>query len=259
MARMEDAVAPLVERIRSTRSIRWLTVANKRQLALFVAAQKLRTPAAKAQQEAVGDLIRNFIVRNGGNPEDMEGYRSLDEQGTKAFWGDFYITETPKVAVHIQTKDWFLFEPSPGRSFYISDAPVTLSNHVETPGRGNLGVSSLGIQIHIPISSNLTLAFFCRSLRKELERERKRILRRRRKGILDNKIEHALSEAALIERAYRTGRPITCKPENVDFLNSLQVSSSERFLYSSDGEFDLALEMVTTHPVNRTGRRPISG
>jgi hypothetical protein len=44
------------------------------------------------------------------------------------------------------------------------------------------------------------------------------------------------------------GEPIDHQPENVTNVNSLQVRSSERYLYCSADSFDLAREMLRKHP-----------
>lgn len=258
MGRMEDVVAPMVDKLRRTRSIRWLTKVDRRHLALFVAAQKLRTPAALAQQKAIDDLLQERLLESGASLDSVSGYRPLQPGEEKAFWGEFYVTEAPKIATHLQMKDWMLLEPESGTDrFYISDAPVSLFNDVETPFRGNLGVACEGIQIHLPVSDTLTLAMLCPTIVRDMVRGRNRARKMLSQGIGEaGALLKATKEAKIILEAVRNGRPLKCAPENVTHLNSLQVSGSERFIYSSNGSFDLVTEMITTHPINRVGRRP---
>lgn len=254
MGRMEDAVSPLIERIRTTRSIKWLGSVGRRHVALFAAAQMLRTPAALAKQKAIDDLLQEGISRRGADPHNIDGYKPLEPGDEKRFWAEMYMTETPKIAAHLQMKDWALFDAG-NADFYMSDAPVTMFNHIERPGRGNLGVACEGIQVHLPLDRKLTLAFVCPTIRRELKSAKRAAARN---SFLSDHAERqeAFSKANEIIRAVQTGRPLPFDPENVTFLNSLQVSNSERFVYSADGDFDLAAEMVTSHPINRTGRRP---
>lgn len=253
MGQMEDAVSPLVERLRATRSLKWLGAAGRRKVALFTAAQMLRTPAALAKHKAIDDLLKEGLSRRGGDPYNVEGYEPFAPGDEKNFWGEIYMTETPKIATHLLMKDWMLFDSS-SSEFYMSDAPVTLFNHVERPGRGNLGVACEGIQIHLPLARNLTLALVCPTIRRELKSAKRSAARNPFLGNAEK--QNAFSKADEIIRAVDTGRPLQSAPENVIFLNSLQVSNSERFVYSTSGDFELATEMVTTHPINRTGRRP---
>lgn len=254
MGRMEDAVSPLIERIRRARSIRWLDAAGRRHVALFAAAQMLRTPAALAKQKAIEDLLKDFLASHDADPYMIEGYEPLLSGDEKKLWGDVYMTETPKIATHLQMKDWVLFDAGTA-DFYMSDAPVTMFNHVERPGRGNLGVACEGIQVHLPLDRKLTLGFVCPTIRRELKSS-KRAAARNRFLSAHAERQDSFSKANEIIRAVDTGRPLSFSSENTTFLNSLQVSNSERFVYSFDGNFDLAIEMVTTHPINRTGRRP---
>src|SRR4029453_17497765 len=75
------------------------------------------------------------------------------------------LAEPNEIPIHILDKTWLLFETDAATPFYISDNPVAMQNLVERrgPGRGNLGLSVRGIEIYLPISSLMTLGFFCRS------------------------------------------------------------------------------------------------
>ena len=68
---------------------------------------------------------------------------------------------------------------------------------------------NFGIEIHLPISPSLTLCLFCEKLFKN-------------RGYYKNYIEN-----------------LACEPENAENLNSLQISYSQRFIFSHKNEFDL--------------------
>lgn len=53
-----------------------------------------------------------------------------------------------------------------------------------------------------------------------------------------------------------TGRTtLQLDAENVKYHNSLQVISAERFIFSLHDEFDMAREMLASHPTLKTGPR----
>jgi hypothetical protein len=53
------------------------------------------------------------------------------------------------------------------------------------------------------------------------------------------------------------GTPLFSQPENVLFFNSLQISTAERFVFSSNPDFTLAEDMISKHPELRHGRRVV--
>ena len=55
--------------------------------------------------------------------------------------------------------------------------------------------------------------------------------------------------------AITRGRPLASQPENVLFFNSLQISSAERFVFSSNPDFSVAEDMIAKNPKLRHGRR----
>lgn len=59
---------------------------------------------------------------------------------------------------------------------------------------------------------------------------------------------------AILE-ALQTGEPLRSNPENVEFFNSLQISTAERFVFSSTEDFSIVKEMIQTNPELRHGRR----
>ena len=73
---------------------------------------------------------------------------------------------------------------------YISDNPIGLQSLVEeaTPLYGNLGLGVTGIEVYLPISSALSLAFYCRSheqvIREAVDRMRSALGRSKRRRAL---------------------------------------------------------------------------
>ena len=55
--------------------------------------------------------------------------------------------------------------------------------------------------------------------------------------------------------AVETGCPARMEPENVEFLNSLQVTNAERFLFSANDNFSLVTSIISAHPNLRVGSR----
>jgi hypothetical protein len=56
--------------------------------------------------------------------------------------------------------------------------------------------------------------------------------------------------------AYKKGLPIETTSENTKFLNSLQVTFSEQYIYCEENKFGLITQMVKSDENYRTGLRP---
>ncbi len=56
-------------------------------------------------------------------------------------------------------------------------------------------------------------------------------------------------------RAYGSGSPITQTADNVRFLNSLQVSFSEQYVFCEKDNFSLINEMINDSETYKTGPR----
>ncbi|MBL0742626.1 DUF4238 domain-containing protein [Chryseolinea lacunae] len=125
---------------------------------------------------------------------------------TKELWLD-QIYDAPEYADLLKRKNWVLHVCK--RNFFLSDNPVVFSNHKNPPGiRGTLGINCDGIEIYLPLTDSLILAVLCERVYKDL------------KGTYNVPDAH------------------------LDYYNSLQVSRSDRFIFSSTGNFDLAFDML---------------
>jgi hypothetical protein len=84
-------------------------------------------------------------------------------------------------------KEWVLFDAPKGGSMYISDNPVALQNEVDHGPYGNLGLAVRGSEIHVPLSSALTIGLLCPTLIEPFRRsaENFRLLDRRSPGAID--------------------------------------------------------------------------
>lgn len=150
---------------------------------------------------------------------------------------------------HLLDKVWILYESK--NQFFISDNPVGLHNTVnQSRIVGTLGLAVRGIEVYFPLSPQFTLGLLCRETFNDFaayfDQNRKR---------LDDlgRFEHRN-----FVNAVRRKLPVACIPDTVLFMNSLQVSFAERFLFSNRGNFSLAIEM-TKDPNLRRGPRPSIG
>src|SRR5208283_5551167 len=105
-----------------------------------------------------------FGQSTGSRMEDIEGWSPLTEDTLKML----HLRDLPRkigtFAEVIGKKDIFLVRAAQGRTFYIGDNPVVRHNSLDFGPYGNLGFDQKGIQIHLPLSAELTLCAYCPSI-----------------------------------------------------------------------------------------------
>jgi hypothetical protein len=149
-------------------------------------------------------------------------------------------------------KDWVLMKTDSPSLYFIGDHPLVMYNSLDFALHGNLGLTVQGVEIYFPLSPNLALGMMCASHAREF---REGLQRMSQSDLSDPGRQKGISVARDFIRAVESGEPALMDPENVDFLNSLQIARSERFLFSHDGNFALAEKMIADHPQARHGAR----
>jgi hypothetical protein len=124
---------------------------------------------------------------------------------SKHLW--FSMFEDVKIfSKFISNKIWFLGKSD--RLFFSSDNPVVLQNVTDqNPFRGNLGFDSYGIEIYLPLNDSLILCMYC-----------EKTLNIENDSIIDFNYQNVLN------------------------VNSLQYFQSERFVISSQNNFEMIKE-----------------
>ena len=251
LSKLESEAAVLIGRIISERNIGWLSDENRALLATFVVVQMNRGPHTRERFISMDKGLRRVLGERFGLATESHPLMTTEGAKQAALTS---LTESDRYAEHILKKTWLLFETSAETPFYISDNPVALQNEDKGRGpmRGNLGLAVHGIQIYLPISSTLTLAFFCRSheimIRNGVNRIRTSI-------VTDSSFPLDFGPLLDWMRAFRQGTPLGSKPDNVVNHNSLQVMQAERFVFSSRLDFALVEDMINEEPRFGVGPR----
>ncbi|PYR30369.1 MAG: hypothetical protein DMF90_27830 [Acidobacteria bacterium] len=252
LSKLETQAGTVIDRIIGARSLGVLSDDDRGLLAVFVSTQMQRSPNPRQSMLAMNQELRRvlkgrFGIEDGDFPE-------LTAEEAKAMTMKS-LTEPQKFAEHILNKAWLMFETSSAHPFFIGDSPVTLQNNTQPKGplRGNLGLAVRGIEIYLPISSTLTLAFFCRSheemIRDGVERMRTTMVR-------DPGHPMGFGDLLNWRRVFRTGVAMPSSPDNVLNHNSLQVRHAERYVFSSQPDCELVESMIADDARFRVGPRP---
>jgi len=243
---LEEWSAPIIQSIRAKKTLRHLGEAEKRWLASFVAVQQVRTVHQRAVLDHINKSLVNVLRETGADPNSLvEGFHEMT---------DFEVREHTNASMkglafdllpYVLKKDWILFSAAHSTEFWIADHPVTLANNLN-PGdgfRGTLGFGVPGIEIYLPLSSDLMLGCLCPTIQALMFAS----LQKQVPGV---------PRADEYLKAFAGLTTLQLQPENVEYHNSLQVLYAERFIYSEHGAFGMAREMISCDESLRKGRRP---
>lgn len=247
---------------------------QKAGLAMFLAFQFLRTKAHRDQWQVMEDEIVKLVEGSGGKMQDVQGWEAWQPATEDSLKQEHLMSiqgQLGEVAHLLAAKDFVLAEPYPGTSFYLGDNPVVRANSVDHGLYGKLGLACEGIEIYMPLASDLLLCAWCPSIldqiRASLENGRRdaqaQALRRVMSGSMDaaamkrsmDDFElRVRDQADLLSRAAH-GHPVNSAASNMDYYNGLQTTWAYRYVISQDGDFDFARRVNRENPQLRRGRR----
>lgn len=250
-ARAGTVIAGIIER----RTLDWMTVEQMRDLASFATLQYLRSPTVRQIIHAAANGLRESVrSKIRGREEDKD--RMLDAAGLPALSEDQAATEhlrmvsqLPDYFPHFVKKAWMLQEAPAAHPLMIGDAPVSVSNfgpRGESFHRGS-GISSRYAEISLPLAPSLNLSLVCPTAMEAAEQEWER------RWVTPT---HRILRTWQSRRALMGGPGVPLESEHVLHLNSRQVRGASRFVYSREGSFELAREMIARDPSLRYSPKP---
>jgi Protein of unknown function (DUF4238) len=252
LAELESVCSPIVEDIIRQECIDAISLRDRTLLCLFASVQKLRTNKQREEFEQLNRFISESFKSKGIDPnKDVENFKELSrEEIINASIRNLHSLGAD-LAQYFINKEIRLVKAPDNEEFYISDHPITLYNHFPRGGRGNLGLGLRGIEIQFPISPKLCLDFFCSET---VSRLRLAVAHYKVMKLAGVALPPSLPEREGLLADFDSKTTKILKPENVEFNNSLQVLQSSRFIYSHNGKFDLAIDMLKTNPELRQPR-----
>jgi hypothetical protein len=231
----------------------------------------LRTKASRVSFAEIGAKMADKIQAMGHRIEDIPGWEPQTEDTLKRGTLMAIRDALPSYAEIIALKEFRLAEVAPGRSFYLGDNPVCMHNARTFGPYGNLGLAVPGIEIYLPLSSNLMLCAFCPSIlaevRKKYDEKKHEITSLLLGYVMAGTISAATMktemeswrESLKLETEFMdastSGMPMSSDMENMDFYNSLQTANSYRYVVCQQSDFDLARRHNKEFPHFRKGRK----
>lgn len=254
LGQLEGQAKSVINTILEADSLLALADEQRQILASFLAVQLTRTKTFREEWNAFPRMLREHLERNGDHvapgSQAEELLREVQENDSKEQTARIVFNAPSTYASHFLDKDWVLAATSRKHPFLLSDNPLARQNMIDRPHRGNLGLATPGIEIYLPLSPIRALAMWCPTLTELVHRGALSAARRQDaseapdpEGLL------AMSDSLL------TGKPVQYSAANVENFNSLQVVWSERYIFSTLNDFQLAHEMLGAHPNLRQGPR----
>lgn len=252
LSNLEAQAKSVIQSILDADSLAHLTDEQRYILASFFSVQMTRTRTFREEWNAFPRLLREHLERNGDTVEPGSQVEQLladfPENDSKEQTARIIYTAPETYAAHFLAKDWVVAATK--GSVPLSDNPLTRQNLIDRPHRGNLGLLTPGIEIYFPLTPTRAIAMFCVELTGIVHSTANDL---RGTGSLAGMREpHA---ALAMSDALRSEGVAHFTAENVENFNSLQISWSERYVFSSTDDFALADSMLADHPVLRSGPR----
>jgi uncharacterized protein DUF4238 len=256
LADLEARAAAILEGVIRAESLHLLSPDDRVLLAIFFAVQFTRTRQIRESMLSMSQQLSDWLRGMGIDPERVEGFKALDEEAAKLMAMKMTDESRLEFAPHFLLKTWILIRNATEDPFLLSDNPVALHNSRPANFYGNLGLTSPGIEIHIPLTPRLGFNLLCPSFEEEVRRGYAVLHQLKKVSVPEftrHKDSFAFTESFIA--AVDEGKPLDLKPENVLRENSLQVRSGERWLFSRKPDFQLAIEMLEKHPELARGPR----
>lgn len=267
IGKIEGLVLPVYREVLSSRRLTGAPE-ERANLAFLIGFQLLRTRSTRDQFAQIDDILADKLAQSGQTLSDIEGYVPLSEQRLKMQHIQMLKSSLPSITGHLVTKQMLLLEAPAGRSFYLGDNPVCLHNgRPPDPLFGNLGLAVQGIEIYLPLSSDLMLAAYCPSLLTEMDdnrlKGRAELARALLVAVASNQItaeqmadqlsgfDADTAPATDMLTKVAAGEPILLQEENMDFCNSLQMQFAREFVICPRRDFRLASRFVNEYPDDR--------
>jgi hypothetical protein len=265
---IENKAAPVVKKIIETKSLDGLDPMESATLHIFVLNQHLRSKVWRFNQ----DLMINEIKRR--CPEVVINARPdiiRDEELTKlsALQGTF--DKLDELASILAVKHSYLMVRGCSDELYTSDSPCVMHNQRQFGPYGNIGIAVPGIEIYYPLSPDIVLAYCCPSTIKQIEGEHERSDRYiaayfgkrflSPAGLSSDdmaalaKMKTELQYAKIQHHHMKILRLTPTSAENVLYLNSLQLTSSHRYIAARKPNFSFAQMALRERPQWKEGRR----
>jgi hypothetical protein len=252
LGELEGQTANLLARVVELGQVGFLSAEARITIASFVLAQNMRTRQFLESVHEGGIALAAALDAKHPGSSTALGF-SADREQSRIIALDLLRKSADFVPLILE-KAWGLYEAPPDHPFWIGDHPVVMENNVlKSEVRGTIGLRVRGIEIYLPITPRYCLGFLCPTLKELTDEAYARSLNA--KHSLGIEVTHHDQVGALRD-GLEFGFPIPSQPANVEYVNSLQVLFSERFVFGPTADFAMIEDMIAKNEDVRRGPRP---
>ena len=244
----DGKVAVLIRRLKELENDFNLSEEETYQLAKITLIQSFRTKLPRTDSIGVAkDLAKKLglLLRDMEEIEKNELPASMTEEGSKSITPSL-LNKINELLPYYLERSVVVFRANEQNPLWCSDNPVIIQNQDPQKGRALLNE---GTHIYFPISKTLLVAFYCKETSYKIKiayeicvkenREMPINLKDLYNGIVNKKI-------------------LKLDESEIYFYNFNQIINSSRFIYSSENEFLIAKDILSTNPqfreISRTSR-----
>lgn len=215
LTEVEGAVGDPYRVIMETKRLECLTPHDRRAFARFLALQDMRTRERRQSTLDIGRQVQMELWERFGIEMPFDEDEDEIEDHLREVHADSITNqEVNEVAEILLEKYWILIKNKTDIPFWTSDHPTIRHNEVEHPPYvGELGLTVDGVKVYFPLSPDLML-----------------VIADPKYYSLELTHQHIIDE------------------ENAVFFNDLQIRQSNRQLYSSNEDFELAERTLERYP-----------
>jgi hypothetical protein len=233
---IDGAFATIGDALHDIRSVAGMPLDIKARLADGVAVQFLRTPIVRSTFQSIPRQLAEALVQMGFEPPAEDEFPTDNDARVHSLE---FIAKRDELRKALLDKDLILFEPAGETRFWTSDHPVARRN--DAPN-GDLGFGARGVQIYMPISSDLMVGFLCPSILKQLTHIPLETMR-----LAPEKLGPMIAwRDGLLH-----GLPVRIDDDLVRIFNEDQAYHCRRFVYGDQDDFSLVDHLLEAHPTAR--------
>ena len=212
---LEGRVTNPYDRIVENESLSVLSEDEKEAVAEFLGVQMIRTRGERSSIQGMIEGIEEQVGRENMAEELKEEIDETKKEDTlREMQNDLIKEAGGQFGDMLMELDWHLFLNNSDLPYYTSDFPVVRHNELDFGPYGELGLMNRGVQVYFPLTPWVMLA------------------------IIETSVYPDMPE--VWEKDNR---------DNVVFQRDLQVTRSNRFVYSCRDDFDQAEERIEDSPV----------
>lgn len=248
---LDGKTSNVIDKILKAESLSILNQEDHIQLTMFICVQMFRTIKQKDCYAEFKNALYDLAERKTGL-RIINGEKEPDEKQDKIFFLK-QIGTSVKYLKHLNNKIWSLIKAPDREHFVIGDCPFVKNNMIDEWPRGGLGLACEGIELYLPLSKKITLSILCPTWGEKMMQSMNFYKNLILSGNTNPKIRENYKKAEEMISSMTGGNAIVVEPENILYLNSLQIQQARRYVYSSSNDFKLVQEMIAKHPDIKKG------